>query len=494
MAQIDFSKPQRENLLAMLFSAGFLMRKLITAFWPLLLIYVFKGDSSVLFSSSWIYWAIALLATVVAAHSFLSWKYLFFYIKNDEFILEKGYLKKTIISIPIERIVSINTDQKLLHQLLKVVALKIDSTGTENKEIQIRALTRTYALGLREALYNETAQSPESEAKMEKHPKGKTIISLSVLNILKIGITRNHLQALILIPVFIGQLQNQLPEFYQDEIFSTLSETQDSLENSSTFIWISILIMLLTLSLIISIIRSFLNYFDLELQQFQKSFALKSGLIKRKTVTIPFSRVQAVLKQANPLQKWLGIATLQLIQAGSKAHEREKDKVLIPGCNISQINAIKAALMQETSRENSIELRPHWALRNRLFFIKSLLLPPAIILTYFFPYLWWLLLAISLWAITSAQITYKRRLYVINEQFLKIKSGGIVQKEILLEHYKTQAIRLTQTYFQKRRNTASLHLGLAGTSTTLAYIPYEKAIQIKKILEYNIIETSKDWM
>lgn len=495
MNSVDFSKPQRESVLATVFSMGFFYRKLIAVIWPLLVVYLFKGNNSTLFSSWWTYIGLLTLLIVIAIRSFLSWKYFFFYVKNKEFVLEKGYLKKEIISVPIEKIISVNTNQKLLHQLLNVVEVQIDSVGSDQKEIKLRAVKKHFAEALTQALSNyKNIRKEESEQPLQKESEKETIISLSFNSLLKIGITRNHLQGLLIVLVFINQIRYQVQDFFEDEKAKLiLTETLNILEHSDLIVWITLVIFLIFLALLISIIRTFLSYFDLQMLRIKKAFILQSGLLKRKSITVPFSRIQAVKKTTNPLQYLLKITTLQLVQASSKEQRKETEKVLIPGCALKQDVNIHHTVLP-TFNSHFLELKPHWAFRNRLFFTRVLLLIPTSILSFLFPHLWWLLILALCWAIVDAEIAYRYRTYKINTDLLQVNSGGITRVNTLLEQYKIQTVHLTQTFFQRKRNTATLQLGLAGTSVSISHISYKKAVRIKDYLLHKIHNDQRSWM
>ena len=72
--------------------------------------------------------------------------------KEDEFYLTHGILKKTTIVIPISKIQNSNSSQNLLQQILQVVQVNIDSSGDEGDEIQIKALSKSKAQALQKAL------------------------------------------------------------------------------------------------------------------------------------------------------------------------------------------------------------------------------------------------------------------------------------------------------------------------------------------------------
>lgn len=487
MATFDFTKPQRENSLAIIFSAVFLLRNLIATFWPLAVLYVFKDETDLL-SDYRTYIGAFVFLLLIGIHGYLSWKNFFFYIKDNEFIVEKGYLKKSIIALPLAKIVSVNSDQKLMHQLLNVVEVKIDSAGTKEKEVKLKAVKKSYALALEEAI-GSVSRKYEETIKREGEDE---IIMLSPLALLKIGIARNHLQGLALLLVFINQIYHQIEDFFKQELDEVISETTNTLEHSDMLVWIGLAVFILVLSFLISIARTFLSFFALKLLKVKGAFLIQSGLLKRKKITIPFSRIQAYEQSINPLQRLLQIATVHLIQANSENVTKDKEKVLIPGCGKEQIKRIKSEVFPYLT-EKPIVLKPHWALRNKLFF-KSLIFAVVIgILAVSFVWFWWLMAIYLVYSAIIAHIGYKKYEYFIDKRVIHVKKGVLPHKDIYLENYKIQAVRISQTIFQRRRDTASLHLGLAGTEVSLDYIPYNQAVQIKDFLLYTVIESKKDW-
>lgn len=494
MNNVDFYKYQRAHIWATLFSAGFVLRKLFVAFWPILiLLFVQEKKLNLLLSQWWFYVAISISLIWLAVHSYLSWKNHYFYIRNNEFIVEKGYLKKNIISLPLEKIVSVNTKQNLLHQLLNVVEVSVDSAGSEGKEVHIKAVSKSFADALEEALSVNKETTTDEEVTTKPQKEKKTIISLTFLQLLKAGIARNHLQGLLLLLLFFQQIRSQLSNFFQEEVDTAMKGALSYFEHSDSLIWIATIVLLLILSFLFSVIRTILTNFDMSLVQFNNAFILKMGLLKRKAITIPFQRIQLLKTIRNPLQKLLGINTMVMLHASNTEQSKKGEIVMLQGCSAPQIEIINNAVIKKTLGE-CLEIRPHWALRNKLLFLKSMLLIPISILTYFYGYLWWLFIPAILWIILSTELTYRVRKYCIGKELLLIKEGGIERSDILLEHYKTQCISIHQTYFQRRRNTATLELGLAGTSVSLAYIPYEKAIQIKDTLLDSLTKNKTPWM
>ncbi len=492
MNSTDFHTPQREDLFATLFSAAKVLRILFNILWPLGLASLLKGE---LFFFPLYVWAIILVVVclLIGLHSYLAWKNFNFYIKDNEFVVKKGYLRKSIVTLPLEKIVSVNTHQKLLHQVLGVVAVQVDSTGTSKKEVEIKALKKKYAIALEKALDTANAKAVESDSQETEQKQPKELLKLSVWQLFKVGIARNHIQGLLLLLLFINQIRYDLQDFFKKEVDDVFDKTTDYFLHSDILAWGVAIGFVIILAFFISVIRTFLSYFDLQLVLEKASFRLQHGLLKRKKILVPFSRVQAVETSSNPLQRWLKINTIRIIQANVKTSEKDSEKILLPGASKQQIAKLTQTIFQKTLHKKVV-LKPHWTYRNRLFYLNIL---PLVIILPFTYFSWWVLLAIPVFlivGIVSAYVGYRRCQYILDDELLHTISGVFVQSETRIMHYKIQGVRISQNIFQRKRKTASLSIELAGTDLDIINLPVITARQLKDFLLHKVITSSKDWL
>lgn len=495
MNEVNFLRPQRESVLAIVLSGALFLKKLLTILWPLLVVYLLKGDTSKLFASVWFYIGILGILLIATFHGIFSWRKFFFYIKEGEFVVEKGYLKKSVTSLPLEKIISVNTNQKLLHQLLGVVELIVDSAGSKEQEVKISAVSKSYANMLKSTLIRASEyQHKEVVSQPNPTKESKPLIALSILDLLKIGIARNHLQTIALIFAFYFQIQNQVQDFFKDEVEAAVGTTVSYLEHSDIFIWSILIILVLFTGIIISILRTFLFNFDLKLLKTHNSFVLKWGLWKRKTITMPFSRIQAVLEFSNPLERLFRMSTVQLIQASGREIVKDSEKVLVRGCSAFHTKGMKEAFLSQKLWDNLTELKVHRSLLVRNLIIGNMLLIPLGGVVYFHSFLWWLLILGEFFIVTNATLTYQRRKYLINNEILQSFSGAFVYKTTTISHNKVQAVSLQQTLFQRWRGIANLKLNLAGTTVKVSYISYERAVQLRDYILYEINKYNRSWM
>jgi putative membrane protein len=227
MSVINFENPQRQSVFGILFFLLLSIRKSFTAFWPLLVIYVFKGSRAEFFNT---YGYLILIVVIIiwVVHSFLSYWYFFFYIENNEFILKKGYLKRVTIAIPFDKIVSINLNQNLLQQLIGVVELEIDSAGSKTKEVKISALNRVIASELEKILSARKGELSDIETPEDfaNTVEPTTVFKYQISDLIKVGLTRNHLRGLAIVAAFGFNILQQVDELFEKEIESAAKQTE----------------------------------------------------------------------------------------------------------------------------------------------------------------------------------------------------------------------------------------------------------------------------
>jgi len=144
MSKIDLTIPTRQSAKGLVLIFIFSLQQFIRMFWPVFLVVVFQknyfGNKLVLGAT-----IIAVLALLIV-HTILWYLNFIFYVSNGEFVLKKGYLRKKTLTIPLDRIQSVNTKQNLIQQFLNVETLEIDTAGSVTKKLKIQALEKSFAI------------------------------------------------------------------------------------------------------------------------------------------------------------------------------------------------------------------------------------------------------------------------------------------------------------------------------------------------------------
>lgn len=492
----DLTKPTRQSIKGLVFIFLQSIRTTIRMFWALIAVLILQKS---LFDNKLII-GIGLLVVLalLIIHSILYYLNFYFYVKNGEFILKKGYLRKKVLTIPLDRIQSINTKQNLIQQLLNVTALEIDTAGTAGKELKIHALEKPFANALNELLNtkNKTKSSlgqvePESS---EITDSEKLVLKLSPLDLLKIGITENHLRTGLIILAFGYQIFNQVQDIFKEKADEYSSEFANYISNSSLALIIFLTIFFLIVSVLFSLFRTLFKYYDFKLLKKENAYRIEAGLINKRNVLVPHNKIQEINWETNPLKKQFGIYKLIFKQAVSKQDPKMK-LVDAPGCLSKHLELLKTDLFGK----DKLTETPKFYSNNyyfRILWIFSGWLP--VILAAPFLYSQWIFwLVACTWLLSTAGYNYlvlKKRYFRINNDQIRVSSGAISQKWKQMELYKIQSVEFKQSIFHKRRSLASIRLMNASGSISIPYINEILAKQIYDYLLYHTEISEKRWM
>jgi len=281
MSSIDLTTPTRQSVRGLILIFLFSFQKFVRAFWPLFLVLIFQNN--IFQNQRVIYLTILVFVVLLAAHTILYYLNFYFYVAGDEFILKKGYLRKQTLSVPLERIQSVNTRQNLIQQLLEVVTLEIDTAGTVGKELKIHALSKAYSNALQERLQTKRSTkklTEETTAEETQKAKEETLLHLSPADLLRIGISQNHIRAGLVIIAFGLQLFNQVQDVFQEQADKYSSEFIEFMSQSNWALITFMVIFFLLVSILFSLLRTVLKYFDFKLLKKPETYRIEWRLLK----------------------------------------------------------------------------------------------------------------------------------------------------------------------------------------------------------------------
>lgn len=495
MNKIDLTIPTRQSLKGLVFIFLQSIRQAVRMFWALVVVFVLQKN---LFDNKFIIVAVLIaILCLLLIHSILYYLNFYFYVKDGEFILKKGYLRKKILTIPLERIQSVNTKQNLIQQVLDVVALEIDTAGTAGKELKIHALEKPFANALHELLSKEKTASVETETDnvtTSTDKSEKLVLKLTPLDLLKIGISQNHLRTGLIILAFGSQIFNQVQDVFKEQADQYSSEFVNYMSSSNIGLIIFLIIFFLLVSFLFSLFRTVFKYFDFKLLKKENAYRVEAGLINKRNVVLPHNKIQELNWETGPIKKQFGIYNLAFKQAVSAQNKKEQ-LVDVPGCLSTHLEILKSDLfgkdeLFDTSKfcTNNYYFRPLWIFSGWL---------PVVLATPFLYAEWIFWLAAITWLLASGGYCFlvlKKSYFRINDDQIRISKGAISHKWKQMELFKIQSVTFKQTFFQKRRSLASLELMNASGSMTIPYIDETLAKQMHNYLLYHTEISKRKWM
>ncbi|MGZ5133733.1 MAG: PH domain-containing protein, partial [Flavitalea sp.] len=320
----DWHIPQRQayaGLIVIIVKAFFTV---IKAIWPLVLLVVFRERNK---SFDTFEILLITIPALILIRSIIDFFYFRFYIDNEDLVIKRGSLSKKVITIPLTKIQSVHIEQNLLHQFLNVAKLSIDTAGSEKSEAEIDAIPLHKAESFRQfLLQNENIYirhvhegSPTLEA---------PVISLGISDLLKLGLSANHLQAFFIVFAFgVSMLQN-LEEIFGNRVIQIVQQSSAAIGFSIASVLV-LTVFVLIISVLVSMIRIFLKYSNFKCSETEHGFRIQTGLINSRQNLVPFSKIQYISWEANWIRRKIGLYMLEFHQAQNEQAKR-KQRIRLP--------------------------------------------------------------------------------------------------------------------------------------------------------------------
>lgn len=495
MNKQELSTPRRQSVKGLVLIFALSLRKGIRMFWPLILVLVVQNN---VFNNKLVLWgAGGAVFALLVVHTVLYYINFYFYVSEGEFVLKKGYLRKKVLTIPLERIQSVNTKQNVIQQLLDVVSLEIDTAGTSGKELKIHALEKHFANQLQKELRTGRKKQIEHSETTPQNENGQDeqlVLKLLPADLLKIGISQNHLRTGLIIIAFGAQIFQQVQDLFADRAEQYSNEFYQFMSNSNWALLTFLVIFFLAVSVAYSLISTVLKYYDFSLLKKEATYRVESGLLNKRNVTIAHNKVQELNWETGPIKQLFSIYNLVFKQAVSGQNRRQQ-LVDAPGCLKRHLELLKNDLFGP----DHLSLAPK-VFTNNYYFRRWWLSTgwlPVVLASPFLYAKWQFWGGAILWLLLSAGYSYlalKKRYFRMDNNQIRISKGVITHKWKQMELYKIQAVEFRQTIFQKRRKLASLKLMNAAGSITIPFIAEEMAMQMYDYLLHHTEVSERKWM
>lgn len=502
MSSSAFSEFRRQSPAGIVINYGLLLYKLVKSFW--VFIPVLFSDN---IENKWEYLlfvaaGLTVLLLIVAIVQFLFFK---FKIEGDQFVLNKGVIFKNKTAIPIERIQSVNFKQNILHQLVGVTQVEIQTAGAKDVEVSIKAVSKQVAQDLKSELQrtqsNAEVQSESETPEVNLIERERLVYALSFLELLKVSFSENHLRSFFWIVAITFSFGYQLEDIVKDWNFAdklVQFVVLNKEEIVSSLLGITVLLVVgILISVVVSFFRVVLRHFDQKVVYKKEGIEVSEGLFTRREDVLKISKIQYIVEVTNPVKKAMGIGTVKIKQAGS-AKMKQKKLVELVGVKLPFMQELKSLFFLEEVTESSSVFRPAPYFVFRMCLRSFAFVCLVNVLIYFNSFSWReaLLLNSIILPFTVLLIYLKRNktYFQFDGEKLIIGDGKISTITTIIEFYKTQNIQTVQSVIQKRRGVATIKIQTASGVVKLPCLHQTDAILIQKKIIQKVENSSRDWI
>lgn len=499
--KIDFSAPRRQSSIAIGVILVKFLRVTLKILWPLFLSVLIGGRHNSAFENTMGYVAIA-FGAINLIGSVLTYFRFYFHLEEKAMVIDKGLLRKTHTNVPFERIQTINFKQNLLHQIFNVVSVEVDTAGATKSEISIDALTKHEANALRDQIMSGKKQLAKELSSVEnaeplaiEEQKEQLILHLSPKDLLKVGVSQNHLRSMGLIFLFVFSTMDRLSNNWEERMTNQVNQYQGYAPDGG-FLIFAVIISVLVISFLFSLINTVLKYYELSFFIKSGGFKLVRGLLNREEIAINKSKIQKISWSQTPVRHLFGLWTLQIEQAGSREAAQLKSKIRVPGCYTEQVNQVIKTTFPAVYYREEPRFQVSVLLKYRLFVFIGVI-PFLLAGLALWSALGWEVLYLLFWLPIVGGIVHlyhSKCSFELNEELLRNNSGTFGRKHELTQIYKVQAVKIKQSWYQRKKSLATVQLFTAAGRSVIPFIPLSLALELENYLLYRAESDKREWM
>ena len=494
-----FNTPQRQSLVGVVVLFFDTLRLYLKGFGPILIVLLinFKEINKLYLTLGTLF-----VLVVVALISFLKYQNFTFYIdvENEEFIISEGVFNKTKTTFQLNKIQQVNINQSLIQRVIGVFELEVDTAGSTNKEVKIKAISHPLALSLKgHLLDNENRNLSTTEVAQTKEEVGTAtpFINISFISLLKVGMTSNYIKSLALLILFFITATDYINKFTGHDILK--DGAIEKYVNKSAIITslLVFLLFLFVLVLVINVFRIVVRYFDYKITKQKGSLLLSFGLINSKSTILKSEKVQITTVSSNYFQKKMNISEMKIIQTTSGEKENKDTSIEIPGCSSQEKNEILKLLFHQIPQKG-MGLLPNY--RKLVFAIFMIIVLPLIVFVILanriqevMEFAW----VSPIYVIFVGLILYfgfrNYRLFISDDFIIKQSGAWDIRDEIIAIE-KIQAITTSQLFWHKSADIGYLTLHTAGGNIGFQLGNYTTIKKYVNLWLYKIETSDSNWM
>jgi putative membrane protein len=431
-------------------------------------------------------------------------------VEAGELTTRQGLLERRERRIPLTRVQDLRLEQGLIHRLLGVVELQVETAGGQGTEASLSVLSRPEAERLRQAVFEQVAELTRHgvSGAIPAEAAPEVIRKLGPRDLVLAGLTSNRATSALVIVLAGWQfLDDFLPQATYKRVVETLaSRLTEWLNQGDQANWLAIgaiAVALIAAGLAVSVVGSLVLFHGFTLTRRGEDLNRSYGLLTRRSSSLPRRRIQLLQIQENWLRRLFRLATLRVDTAGSAPGQeqgREGRDVLLPVLRRDEVEPLLPVLFPDLDAA-----APSWNDVSRCA-IRRGTLKGAVVLVLLtginwvgdrhFWALWPMLLLPVIYLINL--LNYKHLGYALSDRFFWTRRGWLSRNTHVVPVRNAQTIVIRQTPFDRRFGVATLFVDTAGQTQTgsgpqLRNVPLEQAEQTARALAIRAARTRYRW-
>lgn len=429
------------------------------------------------------------LAILLIVMSILSWFRFTYRVEAGELRIEQGIFIRKKRYISLNRIHKMDISANLIHQLIHIVKVQVDTASSGNSaEMELSAVRTKHAYELRKVLKNKAEGAPEA-AEMELNDEAtaapNSTRKMTWGRLFIAGTTSGSIGLILVALLF---LYSQAGQFIPENIFN--DTIMWMIQLSVVFI-VGLSVLLLVLIWFAGVLGTMIKYGNFTIEKRENELFVERGLWEAKELTIPFDRIQAIQIDQSLLRQPFGFVQISAIIAGGSFDSKEPFPVLFPLMKKQEVPAFLEEFVPgyEHILQDVIPLAKKGL---KYYMIKAVLLFVLAFfpVLYFFPRFSWIPIVFILLSGFSGWFIFKEAGYALLDKQIIFQRRGLWNKKTMMTyHRRVQTTEKSRHKLQQLEKLASIEISLIGSSGVgthfrLQHVQDEAANQIGDWFSY----------
>ena len=494
------------------------------------------------------YNALAISAGVLAIGAVAVLRYWFFRFKleEDRILIRQGFLKKTALDLPFDRVQGINVERSVIDRLLGLVTVSLDTAGSVGAECRLPAVgteladwlrtrvdSRRRAVG-RGAAAEDARRSglPDQQARADGPSQptspdhaasrghaaspGTVLLKLTGADMFRIGLAnRNVLVAVGALAAF-GEVLDRAEEAIVGVFDATTTAVAGFGAFAGAIAVAGLVLALLVLGLVAVIAGAFLRHHDFTLWREGSTYHTRGGLLTQKEVVVESAKIQHLTLSQSVVLRWFGRYRLRahpVMALPTQPGDATRALNLADALEVPLLGGRLAERLRSQvfgGEPDGLTMLPDGTafIRVSRYYRRALALrvgiPPMLVGTAFLfvglgPTVAWggaAGIGCIAWAMVTGLISvqlWRRRGYMHDDDGLASRSGLIGRKVDAFLFRKAQGVTVTQSPLQRRKALATLHVHLASGNVSVPYIEHDVACLLRDYILYRAESSPERW-
>ncbi|KEH99301.1 PH domain-containing protein [Clostridium massiliodielmoense] len=406
--------------------------------------------------------------------NFLKWRTTKFSIKDGMLNYNSGMISKQKLSIPIDKITTIDLGQNLFERIFNAYKVKIDSgslgLGKEGSEIEI-VLNKKSAFVLREVLRNnkdnydeniiyEKISHPKEESKIYK----KNINKLTVKNkeLFISALTRNNLAYGIGLLFAAQRGLDKIEDILKVDIAAKVSKYKhiENLDGYSMLYIVYFIIGLLVLFLIVSIICSvagtIIKYYNFTVCREGNIIIIEYGFFNKKSYSLNIENIHAIKLKQNLIKQKFNLYRIEVSTVGYGDEESE-EAIFYPIANKKKVQKIIECLLPEFKYSGEFNKAPRKAIIRYMLFPTVITILICSLVSFIKIKLSLVFILVPI-VMINRYLSYKNAGIGFNEDIAVFSSKGFGKETMYIKIDSIQSISMSSNYFQRRKSLCTYNI------------------------------------